>query len=284
MADPTDLARTYNPTMVWDGSKWGEASKKVWDGTQWAAMPTVLFWDGTAWRPKPPVPREFAAFSGSNKGNYKNTRYAGIPTPAGVRVNDFVVSICANMKGFPKLVSPAGHLPQVISPSTDEMSFAVVCWPYTGQEGDVVWDLGGSPQAACMNLLYRNGDVSNQSVTPVSDMQLHKDVDKVPLMPSKDYTSVFVALAVSRQVSSYAWPEGVLPREAVVGRFGSYEISAFTADTPGAGASLGALQLNTKVDAAAMYLVTIPGRSDGKPTWILGDAAASVLGKTTYLQ
>ncbi|MER6380765.1 hypothetical protein ABT274_12375 [Streptomyces sp. NPDC001127] len=274
-----------NVWRVWDGAAWRAPKVNYWTGTEWtSSLPRGQYWDGQGWVSAAPPAREFAAFVGSNKGNYKDTRYAGLPVPAGARVNDFVVSICANMKGLAKLASPAGHLPQVISPSTDEMSFAVVCWPYTGQEGDVVWDLGGSPQAACINLLYRNGDVSNQSVTPVSDMQLHKDVDKVPLMPSKDYTSVFVALAVSRQVSSYAWPEGVLPREAVVGRFGSYEISAFTADTPGAGASLGALQLNTKVDAAAMYLVTIPGRSDGKPTWILGDAAASVLGKTTYLQ
>ncbi|MCM1967787.1 poly-gamma-glutamate hydrolase family protein [Streptomyces sp. G1] len=274
---------TLNPARVWDGSKWATGKKYVWDGAQWVAMPAVLFWDGTEWQPRAPAPREFAAFSGSSKGNYKDTRYPVAPLPAGVRVGDYVVSICANQRGFPKLIAPAGHLPQIVNPATDEMSFAVVCWPYTGKEGDVVWDLGDSPQAACMNLVYRYGDAANQSVTPVSGMQLHQNVDKIPLMPSKDFTSVFVALAMSHEVSSYQWPEGVQARSSVLGKFGSYEISAFAADTPGAGASLGALRLNTTVDAAAMYLVTIPGGSDGKPTWILGDSTASVLGRTTYL-
>ncbi|MFD7336678.1 hypothetical protein ACFV98_11825 [Streptomyces violascens] len=271
-----------NQIKVWDGSTWVDQTSKVWDGKAWASKPP-LYWDGQGWMSAAPPAREFAAFAGSNRANYKEARYAGLPVPAGVRVGDFVVSICANMKGFAKLVSPAGYLPQVVLSPNDEMSFAAACWPYTGREGDVVWDLGDSPQAACMNLLYRGGDVTNQSVTPVSDMQVYKAVDEVPLMPSRDFTSVFVALTVSRQVSSYSWPEGVLPRDAVVGRFGSYEISAFAADTPGAGASLGSLQLNTSTDTAAMYLVTIPGKSDGKPTWILGDAA-SALGSTTCLQ
>ncbi|MEV5875758.1 hypothetical protein AB0L75_16285 [Streptomyces sp. NPDC052101] len=272
-----------NQIKVWDGATWVDQTSKVWDGKAWVSKPP-LYWDGQGWMSAALPAREFAAFTGSNRANYKEARFVGLPVPDGVRVGDFVVSICANMKGFAKLVSPAGYLPQVVLSPNDEMSFAAACWPYTGREGDVVWDLGDSPQAACMNLLYRNGDVTNQSVTPVSDMQLYKAVDKVPLMPSRDFTSVFVALAVSRQVSSYSWPEGVLPRDAVVGRFGSYEISAFAADTPGAGASLGSLQLNTSVDAAAMYLVTIPGKSDGKPTWILGDATASALGSTTCLQ
>ncbi|MEV6551741.1 hypothetical protein AB0M57_23925 [Streptomyces sp. NPDC051597] len=273
-----------NAWRVWSGSSWATPTVHYWTGTAWSSnLPTVRYWDGQAWVTEAPPAREFAAFIASNKGNFKDVRYATIPVPPVARVSDFVVSICASMRGFPTLLSPAGHLPQVISPPDDEMSFAVACWPYTGNEGDVVWDLADSPQAACMNLLYRNGDVTNLSVTPVSDMQLYKTVDKVPLMPSRDFTSIFVALTVSRQVSSYSWPEGVLPRDAVVGRFGAYEISAFAADTPGAGASLGSLQLNTAVDAAAMYLVTIPGKSDGRPTWILGDAAASILGRTTIL-
>ncbi|MER7986975.1 hypothetical protein ABTY53_15480 [Streptomyces noursei] len=272
-----------NQTKVWDGSTWVDQTPKVWDGNAWVSKPP-LYWDGAQWMSSAPTPREFAPFVDSSRGNYRATRYAGLALPAGVRVNDFVVSICANQKGFPKLVSPAGQLPQVVNPATDEIAFAVACWPYTSTESDVVWDLGDSPQAACMNLVYRYGDVANQSVTPVGGVQRHKNVNEIPLMPSADYTSVFVALTMSRQVSSYRWPDGVQAREAVLGRFGSYEISAFTADTPGAGASLGALQLNTMVDTAAMYLVTIPGRSDGQPTWILGDAAASALGKTTYLQ
>ncbi|MCZ0974859.1 hypothetical protein AB0O47_01990 [Streptomyces noursei] len=272
-----------NQAKVWDGSTWVDQHPKVWNGSAWVEQ-APLYWDGQGWMSAAPAAREFAAFVGSSKGNYKASQYAPLPVPSGTRVNDFVVSLCANQSGLAKLVAPTGHLPQIISPATHGMSFAVACWPYTGRDECVVWDLVGSPQAACINLTYRGGDVTNQSVTPVSDMQLYQGVDKVPLMPSQDFTSVFVALAASRQVSSYAWPEGVLPRDAVVGRFGEYEVSAFVADTPGAGASLGALQLNTPAEATAMYLVTIPGKSDGRPTWILGDAEASVLGATTYLQ
>ncbi|MCF3100971.1 hypothetical protein IPZ58_05200 [Streptomyces roseoverticillatus] len=277
------MALDYHPVLVWTDKGWVETEKKVWNGSAWVSRPSVRYWDGQEWTPRPPAPQEFATYVGSNSGSSSNKRYAALPVPPGTRVNDFVVSICASMSGLPRLLSPAGQMPQVLGSNQDEISLAVACWPYTGAEDQVLWDLGASPQAKLVNLVYRNGDVAQQSITPVSDMQVYKFVDQVPLMASKDFTGVFVALTVSRQVTSYRWPEGLVPRESALGRFGSYEISVLTADTPGAGASAGTLGLNTAVDAASLYLVTIPGRSDGRPTWILGDDVASVLGVSTYL-
>ncbi|WKK23025.1 hypothetical protein QZH56_30445 [Streptomyces olivoreticuli] len=277
------MPRNYNPVLAWTGKGWAEAAKKVWDGKTWVDKPAVRYWDGQEWMVRPPEAREFATYFGSTSGSVSNKRYAALSVPPGTRVNDFVVSICASMSGLPRLLSPAGRMPQVLGSDPTEISLAVACWPYTGDEKQVVWDLGASPQGKLMNLVYRNGDATQQSLTPVSDMQVYKAVDKIPLMASRDFMSVFVALTVSRQVTSYQWPEGLVPRESALGRFGSYEISVLTADTPGAGASAGALSLNTTVDTAGLYLVTIPGRSDGRPTWILGDDRASVLGVNTYL-
>ncbi|MBT2383865.1 hypothetical protein [Streptomyces sp. ISL-11] len=269
--------------MTWDGKGWVEVVQKVWDGKSWVEKPSARYWDGQEWMNSPPEAREFATYAGSNSGSVSAKQYATLGLPPGARVNDYIVSICASMSGLPRLLSPAGHVPQVMGGSPDEISLAVACWPYTGNEDQVLWDLGASPQAKLINLAYRSGDVTQQSLTPVSDMQVYKAVDKVPLMPSRDFVSVFVALTASREVSSYRWPEGLIPRETALGRFGSYEISVLTAETPGAGASAGTLSLNTPVDTAGLYLVTIPGRSDGHPTWILGDDNASVLGVSTYL-
>ncbi|WP_190129117.1 hypothetical protein [Streptomyces mashuensis] len=269
--------------MTWNGKGWVEVTKKVWNGTAWVEKPTVRYWDGQEWMTRPPEAREFATYAGSTSSSVTAKRYATLRVPPGTRVNDYIVSICASMSGLPRLLSPAGRMPQVLGSNQDEISLAVACWPYTGADDQVLWDLGASPQATLINLAYRNGDIAQQSLTPVSDMQVYKAVDKVPLMASRDFMSVFVALTVSRQVTSYQWPEGLIPRESALGRFGSYEISVLTAETPGAGASAGTLDLNTAVDTAALYLVTIPGRSDGKPTWILGDDRASLLGTSTYL-
>ncbi|QLE71117.1 hypothetical protein FGW37_05425 [Streptomyces rectiverticillatus] len=276
MADPT-------AALVWDGTRWVDDGTQVWDGKQWT-RPSALFWDGQEWMAQPPNAQEFAAFVSSNSSSYTGKPQASLSVPAETRVNDFVVSICGNMQGFPKLLAPAGHLPQIIKDDTQEISLAVACWPYNGSDTKVIWDLGGSPQATCVNLVYRYGDVLNQSVTPVSDIRVFNNVSKLPLMASKNFMSVFVAMTASTHVTSYQWPTGVVPREGFKGRFGTYEISILTAETPGADASAGDLELNTSVEGAGLYLVTIPGRSDGKPTWILGDSRASVLGNTTYLE
>lgn len=278
------MAPDPTSALVWDGSRWAGDGAHAWDGRQW--QPTsAFFWDGREWMAQPPAAHEFAAFVSSNSNSYTGKDIAVLPVPPEARVNDYVVSICGNMRGFPKLLAPAGHLPQIITADSQEISLAVACWPYNGADTKVAWDLNGSPQATCVNLVYRYGDVLNQTVTPVSDIRVFNDVNKLPLMPSRDFLSVFVAMTASTHVTSYQWPDGLAPREGFKGRFGTYEISILTGETPGADASAGDLALNTSVEWAGLYLATIPGRrSDGKPTWILGDARASMLGTTTYLE
>ncbi|GAA0406153.1 hypothetical protein [Streptomyces luteireticuli] len=274
------MAPDQAPVRVWDGARWVEGVARVWDGKQWTNG-SVRFWDGQDWTARPAEPREYATYIGSVSGAATDRRFGVLDVPPGTRVGDFVVSVCASMSGVPRLLSPSATMPQIIGAGTADIRLAVACWPWAG-EPSAVWDLGDSPQAKMINLTYRHGDVTNASVTPVGDMQTYNGLDALPLMPSRDFLSLFVALTVSTSVTSYRWPEGLTPREHVLGRFGAFEISLITAETPGAGASAGSLRLNTPVDAA-MYLVTIPGRSDGHPTWILGDGIASQLGTTTYL-
>ncbi|WP_344436472.1 hypothetical protein [Streptomyces luteosporeus] len=135
-----------------------------------------------------------------------------------------------------------------------------------------------------MNLVYRGGDPSTTSLTPVVGITEYHQVNAVPLGAAQDYTTLYTVLAVSDALTGAAWPDGVIPRAQRLGAFGTQQISLLTADTPGAGAFPGAVRLDTTVETAAVAVITVPGRSDGRPTWILGDDRASVLGTTTYLE
>ncbi|MFI1796349.1 hypothetical protein ACH427_03165 [Streptomyces sp. NPDC020379] len=135
-----------------------------------------------------------------------------------------------------------------------------------------------------MNLLYRGGDASALTSTPVTAIREYDGVNHVPLTPPAGATSLFIVLAESDVLTGYQWPDGVIPRADQIGWFGSHAISLLAADTPGGGGPAGELLLDATVESAACLTIQIPGApGDGRPTWILGDDNASVLGTTTIL-
>ncbi|MFJ9771826.1 hypothetical protein ACIRVF_11330 [Kitasatospora sp. NPDC101157] len=135
-----------------------------------------------------------------------------------------------------------------------------------------------------MNLVYRNGDVSNIGLTPVVGIREYSNTNSLPLMPSTSYRNVYAAVTVSSTLTGLSWPSGVAGRDQQLGTFGANQVSLMVADTPGAGGSPGSVQLDTTVPSAAVVLISVPGKSDGKPTWILGDPVGSELGTTTILE
>ncbi|UQA92167.1 hypothetical protein [Streptomyces halobius] len=151
------------------------------------------------------------------------------------------------------------------------MYFSAAVIPYLGTEDSLIWDLGErAKQGVVINLLYRYGDLANTSVTPISAGREFRDVSEIPLMPSEKYTSVFAAVVVAKDFSSFRWPEGVTPREARKATFGRVGISLVTADTSKAGVS-GSLLLNTRTPLAGLYLITVPGRDATQPPQPLSD-------------
>ncbi|MBF6056680.1 hypothetical protein AF335_32995 [Streptomyces eurocidicus] len=274
-----------NQVLAFDGKTWVDRTPQVFDGTTWRAA-TPLYWDGAEWRTGAPPPREFPSYAG-NASSIVSGDVAELPVPADVRTGDLVVSVCAQQGGaaLPSpLLAPAGVLPTVYTLRSG-VRLLVAVWPWEPSRGSTtVWDTAGSTTTAVMNLLYRGGDTASVSLTPVVGITEHLGVNQVPLDASQDYTTLYAVLTVSDTLTGAAWPDGVIPRAQRLGRFGTQQISLMTADTPGAGASPGALRLDTTVETAAVAVITIPGRSDGRPTWILGDDRASVLGTTTYLE
>ncbi|MGW3232478.1 hypothetical protein [Kitasatospora sp. NPDC001095] len=144
--------------------------------------------------------------------------------------------------------------------------------------------MGTAHNAALMNLVYRNGDVSNIGLTPVVGIREYSNTNSLPLMPSTSYRNLYAAVTISSKLTGLSWPSGVSGRDQQLGTFGSDQVSLMVADTPGAGGSPGAVQLDTTVSSAAVVLISVPGKSDGKPTWILGDPIGSELGTTTILE
>ncbi|ARZ66920.1 hypothetical protein SMD11_1259 [Streptomyces albireticuli] len=266
--------------MVWDGSRWVEGRTKTWTGSAWVERASVRYFDGEVWQAKPPAPVPFPQYAASTTSLSGKADYVGGPLPA-VRVGDLVVSVCAST-AMPQLASPPARISQTHQLSSGHW-VAVAVWPYDGRGGDVVWQAQGSTGATTMTLVYRGGDISATTVTPVKEIKQYDSVNRVPLNAPAGYTSLFVVLAESADLTGYTWPDGVLPRTAQLGRFGDLDISLLAADTPGTGASTGQLILDTTAVSAACITIQIPGADDDRPTWILGDERASVLGTTTVL-
>ncbi|WP_073782494.1 poly-gamma-glutamate hydrolase family protein [Streptomyces uncialis] len=284
LAAAVGTEQTPNRTLVWNGSTWVDRTAKVFTGADWLPNPP-LYWDGLEWMNGPLPTYTFPIHVGSTKGSFSHKTRAQLPIPSWARTNDYVVSICAQQAGDtpdPVLVAPVGVTPAQFVLSSG-MRLSIVAWPWEPNRGsNVAWDVFGSPNTVLMNLVYRSADVHSITM-PISGISEHQDVNKVPLMPSQEFTSLYVALTVSPTLTGFAWPEGVVRRAEHLGTFGADQISLITADTPGGTGSPGALALDATVDSAAMVMVTVPGRYDGKPTWILGDATNSQLDRTTYL-
>ncbi|MFF4952838.1 hypothetical protein [Streptomyces chattanoogensis] len=255
---------------MYDGSAWVTPDVRYYTGTGWTTkVPQVQMWDGNGWQGSSPTARAFPVFAGSNSREYAGPRYVSLPVPQEARVMDFVVSVCANRSTIPQLVHPALRtLPQTYTYTEDGVYFSAAAFPYLGtDDGPVIWDLGErAKQGVVINMVYRYGDVTNRSVTPVSAGWTFRNVSEIPLMPAKKHTSIFAAVVFAKDFSSFRWPEGVTPREARKATFGKVGISIVTADTSRVGASPGNLLLNTKTPLAGLYLITIPGRDEARPT------------------
>lgn len=271
-----------NAANVWDGTKWVDTTPQVYVGGSWEPEPP-LYWDNHEWMSAAPTATEFPVYEGGVASKFGATGTISCAVPAAVRTNDFVVSVMAQQDGedrSPRLLTPAGVIPTLYTlPSGVRLYVAV--WPWEPSQGpQVIWDVAGSDNTACMNMIYRFGDITNTSLTPVVSMTSSSNVMSVPLPASSDFTNVYVVLTVADTLTGTAWPSGVSPRNSVLGTFGTKAISLVAADTPGAGASPGSIALDTTVDTAVVALIQIPGKSDGKPTWVLN---SSVLGTTTVL-
>ncbi|MGK5496399.1 hypothetical protein [Streptomyces sp. URMC 125] len=274
-----------NKVFVFDGSQWLEQTPQIWNGTAWEAR-SPLYFDGVEWRDTPIQPKEFPSYTASTKDSYAGADRAELVLPSDLRTNDFVVSVCAQQDGedrSPRLLAPLGVQPTELV-LLSGMRFSVAVWPWEPAKGrTVVWDTTGSDNTAVMNLIYRYGDVTNTSLMPVSSLTEATNTNRVTLPASDLFTSLYVVMVVSTNLTGVGWPQGVISRAEQYGQFGTKRISLLAADTPGAGASPGDLMLDTTAESVVTALLTIPGRSDGNPTWILGDASNSTLGQTTYL-
>ncbi|MFJ7907495.1 hypothetical protein [Kitasatospora sp. NPDC096204] len=232
-----------------------------------------------------PTPKEFPSFVSSTKALVVDQALAEVSLPP-VRTNDFVVSICVSSGAAPapRLLTPAGAIPTQYT-LTSGLLMAVAVWPWEPSRGNsVVWDVGTARNAAVMNLVYRNGDVSNIGLTPVVGIREYSKTNSLPLMPSTGYRNLYATVTVSSKLTGLSWPSGVSGRDQQLGNFGSNQVSLMVADTPGSGGSPGSVQLDTTVSSAAVVLISVPGKSDGKATWILGDSVGSELGTTTILE
>ncbi|MFE5542767.1 hypothetical protein ACFQ71_02995 [Streptomyces sp. NPDC056534] len=274
-----------NQLKVWNGASWVDQTPKAWNGTAWVTS-SPRYFDGYEWRTAAPTPVEFPAYVAATSNTTSAQDLVSLTLPSDLRTNDYVVSVCAQQDGderSPRLLSPVGVIP-IIYTTAGGIRLHLAVWPWEPSQGtQVTWDVLGSDNTAVMNMVYRLGDVSSISITPVNAIAEYSAANSVPLPPSTNYTSVYIVLTVSNDLTGVAWPTGVLPRHSIFGSFGSKRISLVSADTPGAGASPGNLTLDTTVESAIVAVVQVPGRSDGLPTWILGDAVNSKLGQTTHL-
>ncbi|MFD9563379.1 poly-gamma-glutamate hydrolase family protein [Streptomyces sp. NPDC059994] len=279
---------SYNRVKIWNGSKWVEGTKKIWDGSRWSTKPAVRVWDGQGWMFRYPDPIQYPSFVAANGAPKENSEYRTYKLPAGIRLGDFVVSVCVARDDMPQLLNPTLSMPQTKRLATGSW-IACVVFQYDGawglRDGDSVrWGVPAGGDSTVANYVYRYADTMNIPVTPLQEIKEYKNVFEVPMNSPRGNTSLFAVVSESKNLSTVQFPEGLISRYSTGGKFGENQIRVHAADTPGSGASVGTAKLDTTVPAAAVVTIKIPGADDGLPTWILGDMAASVLGKTTYLQ
>ncbi|WP_158754259.1 hypothetical protein [Streptomyces sp. NRRL F-2580] len=274
--------------MQWTGTAWREGTKKMWDGSKWTDKPAVKVWDGQAWMFKYPDPVQYPSFQAANGAPKEDSEYRTYKLPTGVRLGDLVVSICVARNDMPQLLNPTLSIPQTKRLATGSW-IACVVFRYDGprelSDGESVrWRIPAGGDSTVVNYVYRFASTMNLPVTPLQEIKEYKNVFEVPMNSPRGNTSLFTVISESKNLSTVQFPEGLISRHSIGGKFGENQIRVHAADTPGSGASVGTAKLDTTVPAAAVVTIKIPGADDGLPTWILGDAAASVLGKTTYLQ
>ncbi|WP_327377662.1 hypothetical protein OG393_29165 [Streptomyces sp. NBC_01216] len=237
---------------------------------------------------KYPDPIQYPSFVAANGAPKVDLDFRTYKLPDGIRLGDFVVSICVAKKDMPQLLNPTLSIPQAKRLATGSW-IACVVFRYDGEWGlrngdSVRWHVPGGGDSTVANYIYRYADTLNLPVTPLQEIREYKNVYEVPMNSPLGNTSLFTVVSESKNLSTVQFPDGLVSRHSIGGKFGENQIRVHAADTPGSGAKVGMARLDTTVPAAAVITIKIPGADDGLPTWILGDTAASVLGKTTYLQ
>ncbi|AJC54006.1 hypothetical protein [Streptomyces sp. 769] len=287
-----------NAAFRWDGTSWQPAPTHAYGSSQqWEDVTSFSIWDGEEWMSALPAPVEFPTYAYGTKGNFTNVDVATLPLPKQTRLGETVVSICASY-GDQEPAPPRGFgmvelLPVrategvTLDPTKLHLQASMFQWqPAMGRS--VSWSVSGKQDTNCvvMNLVYRNADASKIPAKPIVDYRTAENVNKADLQPATDYTSLYVALALSKDLTNCAWPEGFTQKRDEHGQFAEDQVHMMIAHTVGTAASPGTLQLDSTVDELAVALITVPGMEnpDKKGVWILGDAARSTLGTTTVLQ
>ncbi|WP_370422488.1 hypothetical protein AB8O64_29785 [Streptomyces sp. QH1-20] len=237
---------------------------------------------------KYPDPVMYPTYATGNGGALA-AEYRTYKLPDDTRLGDFVVSICAARSAMPELLNPAGNLTAAKQLASGSW-VSCVMWRYDGEWGlrngdSVRWRIPGGGDSTVANYVYRSADALHIPITPFHEIREYKDTYEVPLNSPAGNTSLFVVLTEAKNLTNIRFPEGVISRKKIDGAFGEHQILFHAGDTPGSGSeAFGKVLFDTTVPAAAVITIKIPGADDGKPVWILGDPAASVLGTTTYLQ
>ncbi|MFI6685379.1 hypothetical protein [Streptomyces sp. NPDC050485] len=295
-----------NETLTWDGTKWRVATLQARTSKAWKPSDPPRIWDGSQWRTARLPAVEFPRYIGSTKGAFTDVDVITLPLPDGIRLSDVVVSVCASYgeaepaprrmlasdspqdRGVETEFEPLrGAYAAVLDPTKLRLKVSMVEW-HPSQGRSVSWRVSGKKDtgAVVANFIYRQANTAALPAEPIVDYKTAVSTDHLDLQAGSDFTSLYVVVALSRDLTGNAWPTGFTDPRDAYGRFGDLQVHMMAADTVGAPASPGVLQLDATVDQVGVALITIPGRAnpDGHGVWILGDQAASVLGKTTYLE
>lgn len=288
-----------NEVLHFDGSRWVSAPHRYWDGRQWAPASEIFIWDGSAWRGSRPQAVEFPSYIASRQASFTEVDTATLPLPSGVRLGDVIVSVCASYgdstptpQALSSLMESEG-LParpdQSLTFDPTKLHLKASMYEWTPDKGmDVTWHVSGhrDTNGIVMNMVYRQADTAVLPAEPIVDYTTAMDTDSIPLQAGTDHTSLYVVMALSKELTGGQWPEGFTNPVEALGRFGEAQVHLMAAHTVGAMSSPGTLQLDATVPEVAAALITIPGRppADGRGVWILGDTTASVLGVTTYVE
>ncbi|MEF3112413.1 hypothetical protein [Streptomyces chrestomyceticus] len=295
-----------NKTLVWTGSEWRDGRLNVFEHQDQKQAAPYIF-DGSQWRASRPTPVEFPPVVGSLAASFTAVDTATLPLPAGVRLGDVVVSVCASYgtatptpeRRRARRAATAGPSVEtefdplragyVMTLDPTKLHLKTSMFEWTPEKGSAVtWRVSGArdTNAVVMNIIYRNADTGRMPADPLVDYTTAMGVDRHQLQPGTDHQSLYVAVAISRELTGGRWPAGFTNGIDAFGTFGDMQVHMLAAHTVGAPSSPGVLQLDATVPELGVALITVPGRAnpDGHGVWILGDSAASILGTSTYLE
>ncbi|MEH6373687.1 hypothetical protein V7793_04910 [Streptomyces sp. KLMMK] len=223
-----------------------------------------------------------------SNGAIKDGEYRTFKLPQGMRLGDFVVTVCVSRNSMPQLLNPSGNLTGTKQLASGTW-VSCVMFRYDGEwnlrNGDSVrWKVPGGGGATVANYVYRGAETRNIPITPFYEVKEYANVSEVPLNSPAGNTTLYLALTEAKNLTNVRFPEGVTARKDVKGQFGEFQLLLHSGDMPGTGSeAFGNVLFDTTVPAAAVITIKIPGDPNGQGVWVLGDPAASILGNTTYL-